>query len=70
MSKIISWAHLTASWADYPNQTKHINQFAKDVAESIENMQNNNLEVEVQYQQSDFMCSVLIFGREKESDKK
>jgi hypothetical protein len=28
-------------------------------------MQNNNLEVEIQYQQSDKVCSVFVIGREK-----
>jgi hypothetical protein len=39
--------------------------FGKAIAEGIERMQNQNLEVDVQYQMNDKYCSVLILGREK-----
>jgi hypothetical protein len=60
MSKIISWAYLTDC-----NNTEVINNFAKKLAETIDEMQSRDLEVEVQYQQSDITLSALVLGREK-----
>jgi DNA-binding protein YbaB len=61
MSKIIQIDHALASI-----DTEIVKQFNKNVENSIKKMQDNNLEVEVQYQQSDKICSVLILGREEE----
>jgi hypothetical protein len=61
MSKIIKWAHISTSLT-----TEGAKEFKNGLVESIERMQNSNLEVEVQYQQSDNYCSALILGREKE----
>jgi DNA-binding protein YbaB len=60
MSKIVSWGHLTS-----PMQSEQLKKFGEEMAKRINEMQENNLEVEVQYQQSDLTCSVLILGKEK-----
>ncbi len=46
-------------------KTENLEKFSKDINNAINDVQNNNLEVEVQYQQSDDYCSALILGREK-----
>lgn len=60
MKNIVSWGHLVIT-----NNTEGNNQFGNKLAETITDMQNKNLEVEIQYQMTNEYCSALILGREK-----
>jgi hypothetical protein len=63
MSKIMRTAHFCY------DVTYSADTFYQSVNESIDQMQEAGLEVEVQYQQSSRCISAFIIGREKDKDK-
>jgi hypothetical protein len=62
MSKIIKLNFLLCSISE--SEIKKFNENLNDVINTAQDQ--DNLEVEVQYQQNNNYCSVLILGREKE----